>query len=107
NLAARLALGDLAHPAPGRDTFIGPRQIASVRKFVALLDEQPILALFSLSRPHTDQDPGAFHTLAGKPELELSRFEPLVGIALRLPDPPIPQHHRPATVMALGDRAFE
>ncbi len=108
---ARLrAGGDLLHGAAGRDAVVvGPPRLRLTRPRlrVALLDEQPLVLLVAAGAASVDQDPAAHEALAGEPELELALLEARARVAHRLPTAGVPEHHRAAAVLALGDGALE
>src|ERR1700704_3817814 len=71
------------------------------------LDEQPVGLGLAGTAAHADQVPGAPELLAVEREGQMTLLEALMRIAVRLPDPPIPDHDRAAAVFALRDRALE
>src|SRR4051794_32001395 len=103
------AARNLIHPASSRDAVLPLLSRVEVRSsgVVLLLDQQPILALVTPSRRHPDEGEAALETLAGKREAELALPQTLVGIALRRPRAPVPQHDGPAAVLAFRDGAPE
>src|SRR5262249_43149731 len=79
---------------------------AAFDMLVALLDEEPVLALAFRLEPN--QHPAALHPLAMEDHLELPLGHGSHGIPVcGLPRPLVPQHHRAAAILALGDGAFE
>ena len=108
---------------PGRDLGHGPfrrdgpvvvgrsRGVAVYRALVAVLDQEPgVLRLAGRVALQAHDHPGPVHPLAFHDELQLALGEGLADVLealLRRPVAAVPQHHRAATVLALGDRAFE
>src|SRR5271156_3852068 len=75
---------------------------------VIFLDQEPIrLSLFSRFSAHADKHPFALQFLAVKDELEIAFGQSLVRVAQRFPGTFIPQHHRAAAILTLGNGAFE
>src|SRR5439155_1286968 len=95
---------DAGHGAARDDGLgLGEREVLrGVGVLIAMLDEQP------LAVPHAHQHPRALHLLAVQPHLEVALGECLVHVgALGLPRAAVPDHHRAAAVLALGDHALE
>ncbi len=83
---AGLVPGDRVHGAARRDAVGEPfrqpvRRLG--RGIVALLDQQPVLALFAAApvraRPHADQRPAALHALAVDEKCSMPAFSPSAG----------------------------
>ncbi len=105
--------GDLRHAAARFDAervFFDDRRTAVGRRlFVALLDQEPIVAAF-LRRlsAHSHQSPAAVQFFAVELEFErtlLVRAD-RVGIERR-PAPAVPQQHGPAAILSLRDHPLE
>src|SRR5690606_16367823 len=100
--------------APAREDAFGTRiddlgGVAGSGRRIALLDQQPVLLVVAPARAprKADERPAPAELLAVQRELELALSESLRRIAFRNPMPPIPDEHRAAAVLALGDHAFE
>src|SRR5690606_77581 len=95
-------LGYAVEVAPGFDAGreLLREPVVLGRVFVAMLDEQPVLAAarfrFGVAARHVDEHPLTLHTLAVEGELEVTFLEALMRIADRLPNTFVPQHHRTA-----------
>ena len=106
-----LAGGDLGHASARGDRAILRRQRAAVllhRAGVAVLDQQPVVALAVVLQPH--QHPAAVQPAALHDELQLALGQRLVHVLEALLGRPIaavPQLHHAAAVLAPGDCAFE
>ena len=74
---------------------------------IVLLDEQPVIPLFSLSAMHPNEMPTAVQLLAVEPECKVTLRQAFVRIGFGLPMAAIPDHHRPAAIFSLRYRAFE
>ena len=75
---------------------------------VVPLDQQPVGALAALAvMAQAHEHPAALQLLADQREFELALAQRLGGIAVRGPEAAVPQHHRAAAILALGDGAFE
>ena len=105
-----LALGDLAHGAPGRDAGHMPSDqiVAAARMAVVDLAQQPVLARLAAARFQADQDPLPLHPFAVEREMQM----PLVDVRRtlarnRCPGSAIPQHHRAAAIFASRNGALE
>ena len=107
---ARRILGDRVHGPAGHDAP-GKRLRQPVRlvrrRIVALLDQQPVLALLALARAHPDQRPAAFHALAVDQEMQHAALQPLGRVVQRLPGALVPHHDGAAAVLSFGDRPLE
>ena len=102
--------GDLGHGPAGQHTGQGrlDQTVAGRGMGVADLTQQPVLALFALSRFQPDQQPLALHPLAVDDEVEVAILQIVGGLAFdRLPPTFVPQHDGAAAVFALGDDALE
>ena len=80
------------------------------RKFVAMLDEQPVRPLSAVPVvSHPDQDPAPVKPLSLQSELEITLGECLLrGFApFRHPIAAIPELHGSPAILALRDCAFE
>ncbi len=78
------------------------------RPAVVVLDQEPVVALLALAALHAHQHPRALQPLAVQGELQVALAPAWRSrVALGLPVAAIPQHHRAAAVLALGDRPFE
>ena len=77
--------------------------------FIGDLAQQPVLALLAAAWLQPDHDPLALHAVAVEDEMEMPLGDGLARILARdrLPGAVIPQHHRAAAILALGDRALE
>ncbi len=105
-----LACLDLLHGAAALRAcvVILGRLVALTGVFVALLDQEPILAAtVRFAGLHADQHPIAFEPIAMQPEFEIALGQAFVGVADRLPSALVPDHHRAAAIFAFGDDAFE
>ncbi len=75
-----------------------------------MLDEQPVGAFTAaaLAIPfHADEHPAARQAFTGQGELEVAALQPVMRIALGNPIAAIPELHRSAAILALGNGAFE
>jgi hypothetical protein len=108
-----LAGGDLLHAAARGDrgglTLDQHVAVALERPAVVVLDQQPTWSLFALAALHTHQHEAALQPLAVEDDLQVALLQALVrvGPGFRLPIAAVPEHHRAAAVLALGDGAFE
>ena len=81
---------------------------AVLGELVAMLDQQPVVAPgFELIVLHPHQHPAAMQFLAVQAEFEIALGQHLVGVAFRRPGAAVPQHHRAAAILALGNGALE
>ena len=111
-----------------RHSFFGPLVISSMRptgdgrkrllfqnvfiargslRAIVLLDEQPVIPLFSLPAMHPNEVPAPVQLLAVELECKVTLRQAFVRIGFGLPMAAIPDHHRPAAIFTLRDRAFE
>src|SRR5690606_3742019 len=108
--AAGKARPDLVQGAAGLDRgFLADEGVRVVaRRFVPLLDQQPVVALLAVPRAHADQGPAAVQALALEMELEFAGLQRLlnVGAFLGYPFPAIEELHD-ARAIAARDHAFE
>src|SRR3954463_5481998 len=84
--------------------------VAGARALIGALDEQPVVSFALLAvAAQADQHPSAFQPLAVHDELEMAFGDLLLrrAVADRLPSAAIPQQHRGAAVLALGDGPLE
>ena len=111
--AAALAGGDLRHRAAGGDRAVLVQHrvaIAVARILVAVLDQQPVGSLAAgaiVLHPH--QHPAAVQPLAVEREFEVA-LRPAPArrhAAFGLPVAAVPELHRAAAILALGDGALE
>ena len=109
----RLALAgrDRVQAAAGGDGF-GVRQegiaVALAGGVVAVLDQQPVGALAAPAVVlHAHEHPAALQPLAFQSEFQVAALQPLMRIALGNPVAAVPQLHRAAAILALGNGAFE
>ena len=72
-----------------------------------LLDEQPVVAFFSVPAMHAYEVPTPVQLLAVELECEVALGQAFVRIGFGLPMATIPDHHRPAAIFSLRYRAFE
>ena len=75
-----------------------------------MLDQQPVgfLAAAAFAVPfHAHQHPAAVQALAFEDELQVAAPQPLLRIADRPPIAAVPELHRAAAILALGDGALE
>ena len=75
-----------------------------------MLDQQPIgpfAPVAVIAHPH--QNEAAMQPLALQRKLEIALSQRLLGrlVAFRLTEAAIPQHHRAAAILTLGDSALE
>src|SRR5580698_2037075 len=104
---------DLRHGPPRRHRTIlreQPVRAARLRVCVAMFDQQPVVALAAIPIiAHSHQDPAAVQSLAVEREFQISALERRLRILTPFgdPEPPIPQLHRTAAVLALGDGALK
>ena len=109
----RRACGDLGQGAAGGDRRIDLHQgvaFAFDGEVVALLDQQPVVALGRLAAIglHADQGPFALQPLAVQHHLDLAPGEGGVEVRLlRLPRTGVPHLHRAGAIVALGDGPLE
>ncbi len=106
------AARDLGHGALGRHRLVvvaRPTLVARHGGRIVMLDQQPgRLARIGALGAH--QHPGAMHPLPLHDELQFARIEGLADrleALFRRPIAPVPQHHRAAAVLALGDGPLE
>ena len=103
--------GELFDGAPRKDTAWSPRGdlrlVALFDVFIARLQEEPVRPLLSLAPLEAHERPAPFELLAREGEAEVPFAQPLVGVAVRDPEAPIPHDDLTAAVLALGDRAFK
>src|SRR5262249_41914126 len=105
--------GDVCHRAPrGHGSVLGEGAISVARavKGFAVLYEQPVVTTTVRTVvAHADQHPTAVQALPFElePESPLPQHIERSTLAFRLPETPIPQLHRAATVLPLGDGALE
>src|SRR6185503_8756022 len=84
--------------------------IALARKLIAMLDQQPIVALATVAVMfHAHEHKTALQLLTREREFQLSLAQSSVDIlrAFRHPESSIPQHHGAAAILALGNRPFK
>ena len=74
---------------------------------IVLLDEQPVIPLFSLPAMHPNEVPAPVQLLAVELECKVTLGQAFVRIGFGLPMAAIPDHHRPAAIFTLRYRAFE
>ena len=74
---------------------------------VVLLDEQPVIPLFSLPAMHPNEVPAPVQLLAVELECKVSLGQAFVRIGFGLPMAAIPDHHRSAAIFTRRYRAFE
>src|SRR6476620_292585 len=79
---------------------------ALARERVAMLDQQPIGALFVLPIAHPGEDPATPELLAFQSKIQLALVVRLLRV-VAIPESAIPHHHRAAAVLALRNGAFE
>src|SRR5690606_22582587 len=72
---------------------------------IALLEQNPTFLLILVLK--SGQHPAPGQLLARQPELEIAGFEALFDIVHRGPDTAIPDDHRAAAILALGDNTLE
>ena len=79
-----------------------------VRRQVVFLEQQPVLlAGFAGLRLQPRQHPAAIELFAGEAKLERTGLQAFLDIVHRRPDAGVPDDHRPAAILALGDHALE
>src|ERR1700732_3693392 len=105
-----LACGDLVHGAPRADRSIVIKNIvvlAFPRIVVAMFDQEPIGALSTVAVvAHAYQHPAAVQLVAAQREFQVALLEPLLGI-VGFPIAAVPELHGAATILVLGNGAFE
>ena len=88
-----------------------PRHILMLLVLVMLLNQQPVrFGLMRRLAAHADQRPLAVHLLAMHDDFQTPRPQPLIHIrmpGLRFPCALVPEQHRPAAILALGDGPFK
>src|SRR5262249_12987897 len=79
------------------------------RMFVAMLDQQPVVALVVLAPAHAHQRPTALELLAVQDELDLALCQAVLrrARAFELPIAAVPHLPGAAAILALRDRALE
>ncbi len=107
---ARRDLRQLA--ARGDGAVLGQNLVGIARPgaIVVMFDQQPVGALAAEAVAlHAYQNPAAAEPLSGENEFEIAFLQRFFGrrIAFRSPKAAIPQHHRAAAILALGNRALE
>src|SRR5439155_7529250 len=83
---------------------------AADRGFVALVDEEPGLAVLSFPRPGANDREAALQLLPVEPELQLAFLDRLRRVrrfGVRLPGAPVPHDHVAGAVFAPGNRGLE
>ena len=103
-----------------RDLFHGPAGGGAVRhllqnirigflagELVAALDQKPRLLPLAGPRVHAHQMPMAVKLVAVQLEVEMALLHGLVRVFVRRPGALVPDHHRAAAILALGDDALE
>src|SRR5262249_41081890 len=105
-----LAVQDLTHCAAALQAGVKPLSglVAVTGIFVPLLDEEPVLAAAILfARLHAHEHELAVEAIAMQSEFEVAFGEAFVGIADRLPDAAVPDHHRTCAIFAFGNAPLE
>ena len=75
---------------------------------VAVLDQQPVGALAAHAVVlHAHEHPAALQPLAFQREFQVAAFQPVMRIAFGNPVAAVPELHRAAAILALGNGAFE
>ena len=75
---------------------------------IVMLDQQPVGAFAAESvAPHAHQHPAAFQLFPRQHEFEIAFGQHFFGVAIRLPEAAIPQHHRAAAILAFGNGPFK
>src|SRR4029077_14799791 len=104
------ACGDLIHGASRRDRSIVIKNIVVVafpRIFVTMFDQEPIGALSAVAVvAYAHQHPAAMQLVAVQREFKVALLEPLLRI-VGFPITAVPELYGAATILALGDGAFE
>ncbi len=105
-----LAFRDLGHRPTRSDGLIGIENAVGAafpREIVAMLDEKPVGALAAVAVvAHPDQHPASMQLLAMQRELQIALLESPFRI-VGFPIAAVPELHRAAAILPLGDGAFE
>ncbi len=88
----------------GRCSRMSPLRRASSS---SALMTQPVFLSVGWFAVHPNQMPAAAEFLTVEVELQMALLVALMRIAIRRPGTPIPDKHRAATILPLGDDAFE
>ena len=77
--------------------------------FVLDLAKDPVFGAIARARLQPEHHPFALHPLAVEREMEMSLLERLARVLARIggPGAAVPQHHRAAAILTLGDGSFE
>src|SRR5262245_33332021 len=109
--AAALAGRDLIHAASGCNRAVLGKESICILAFeaVAMLDEEPVVALLAWAALHAHEYPAAPELLSGDSEFQiaLSQCRADAGRPFRHPEPAVPEHDGAAAVFAFGDRSFK
>ncbi len=75
-------------------------------EFVRAFDQEPLVLAVGGPAAHAHQMPAALEALAEEGKVELSLFQRLVRVAVRHPSASVPNDHRAAAVLTLGNDSF-